>query len=256
MSKIKSTQQLSYCHISLIYSNSFFSSEERRGGVITTKMVIIARVACLEDVARACCPPPGHIAPDDPRALHALHPLTATQICMLWDIVAGCAANPLLSTGSPAPLFTAKTTLKALERQQRVIVMRMAEAPADVDILIAAATGTTGIQELLRGGHTVVFINVAVSRGKSLQFVFHSPRIGGDQQTQRLAPEFAPDGPVMRYMQQDMCVTCRKTRDVDGVSLKLCGRCQVARYCSVECQRADWTTHRPHCKLFSRTPPQ
>lgn len=32
---------------------------------------------------------------------------------------------------------------------------------------------------------------------------------------------------------------------------KLCGKCQVARYCSVDCQRSHWKTHKHLCQLRS-----
>ncbi|TFK66409.1 ankyrin [Pluteus cervinus] len=35
--------------------------------------------------------------------------------------------------------------------------------------------------------------------------------------------------------------------------LKNCGRCKVARYCSVECQRKHWKAHKPMCQSFSPT---
>jgi hypothetical protein len=27
----------------------------------------------------------------------------------------------------------------------------------------------------------------------------------------------------------------------------VCGRCEAVRYCSRECQRADWKAHKPAC---------
>lgn len=38
------------------------------------------------------------------------------------------------------------------------------------------------------------------------------------------------------------CRTCAKT-----ASFKLCSRCQIARYCSRECQLQDWPTHKQTC---------
>ncbi|THU90565.1 ankyrin [Dendrothele bispora CBS 962.96] len=43
------------------------------------------------------------------------------------------------------------------------------------------------------------------------------------------------------------CDGCGK----ENVALKACARCHVARYCSVECQRKQWSTHKPRCQPFS-----
>ncbi|KAL3420383.1 hypothetical protein PVAG01_08882 [Phlyctema vagabunda] len=34
----------------------------------------------------------------------------------------------------------------------------------------------------------------------------------------------------------------------EGRDLMLCGRCRLAQYCSVECQKADWKEHKKTCK--------
>ncbi|KAJ7167643.1 hypothetical protein C8R46DRAFT_254264 [Mycena filopes] len=39
------------------------------------------------------------------------------------------------------------------------------------------------------------------------------------------------------------CYRCDKLGD-----LRRCSRCQIARYCSPECQRADWKDHKPRCQ--------
>ncbi|KAF9458258.1 hypothetical protein BDZ94DRAFT_1271024 [Collybia nuda] len=39
----------------------------------------------------------------------------------------------------------------------------------------------------------------------------------------------------------------------DEMALKNCSKCQVARYCSVECQRIAWPTHKQTCQPFSTT---
>ena len=44
------------------------------------------------------------------------------------------------------------------------------------------------------------------------------------------------------------CVVCHRTTPI-----KKCVRCQTAQYCSVDCQRSDWTSHTPHC--HPSTPP-
>lgn len=48
-----------------------------------------------------------------------------------------------------------------------------------------------------------------------------------------------------RYVQleKEVCATCREyTEDI-----KVCGKCKKRQYCSVECQRKDWRTHKQFC---------
>jgi len=52
---------------------------------------------------------------------------------------------------------------------------------------------------------------------------------------------------------KDRCsstLCCKK--DKTGQSLKLCGQCLVACYCSAECQRKHWKTHKLTCKPKGR----
>jgi hypothetical protein len=44
------------------------------------------------------------------------------------------------------------------------------------------------------------------------------------------------------------CRVCHKKENKNGGSLLKCGGCQEAKYCSVDCQRADWKTHKKVCK--------
>ncbi|KDQ17581.1 hypothetical protein BOTBODRAFT_155631 [Botryobasidium botryosum FD-172 SS1] len=45
------------------------------------------------------------------------------------------------------------------------------------------------------------------------------------------------------------CAVCRKTAEETGSkSLMLCSRCKGRRYCSADCQRADWPTHKTVCQ--------
>ncbi|KAK9442305.1 hypothetical protein VB005_03364 [Metarhizium brunneum] len=41
------------------------------------------------------------------------------------------------------------------------------------------------------------------------------------------------------------CTVC------DKHDARFCGRCKSARYCSEECEKADWPTHKLLCKAFS-----
>ncbi|KAJ6572580.1 hypothetical protein B0H10DRAFT_2237490 [Mycena sp. CBHHK59/15] len=42
----------------------------------------------------------------------------------------------------------------------------------------------------------------------------------------------------------DLCYRCN---DPGDPKLRRCARCHVARYCSPECQKADWSNHKPIC---------
>eukprot|EP01113_Clastostelium_recurvatum_P004294 TRINITY_DN11892_c0_g1_i1.p1 TRINITY_DN11892_c0_g1~~TRINITY_DN11892_c0_g1_i1.p1 ORF type:complete len:158 (+),score=15.53 TRINITY_DN11892_c0_g1_i1:140-613(+) len=47
------------------------------------------------------------------------------------------------------------------------------------------------------------------------------------------------------------CHFCSKVGGVagaGGTSLSWCSRCKDVRYCSAECQRADWKSHKQFCK--------
>ncbi|KAH6903299.1 hypothetical protein BKA70DRAFT_1387755 [Coprinopsis sp. MPI-PUGE-AT-0042] len=41
----------------------------------------------------------------------------------------------------------------------------------------------------------------------------------------------------------DACGKCAKR----GIKLNRCSRCKTRAYCGVECQKADWKAHKPHC---------
>ncbi|KAK0232656.1 hypothetical protein IW262DRAFT_1258811 [Armillaria fumosa] len=51
-------------------------------------------------------------------------------------------------------------------------------------------------------------------------------------------------------METKVCEFCKKPGG-DGVQLRLCSKCQTARYCSTMCQRSHWRTHKPLCQPFS-----
>jgi hypothetical protein len=45
----------------------------------------------------------------------------------------------------------------------------------------------------------------------------------------------------------DRCRVCSKEKSSSVSKLLKCSRCNVAKYCSVECQRADWKEHKKTC---------
>jgi hypothetical protein len=44
------------------------------------------------------------------------------------------------------------------------------------------------------------------------------------------------------------CGYCAKADVIDGDTLKRCGKCKAIRYCSRECQAADWPNHKKVCR--------
>lgn len=45
---------------------------------------------------------------------------------------------------------------------------------------------------------------------------------------------------------QGHCATCAKTA-ASGIDLKHCSKCRTTRYCSIDCQKADWKAHQKVC---------
>lgn len=43
------------------------------------------------------------------------------------------------------------------------------------------------------------------------------------------------------------CFRCGKKQQIGMAPLQRCSRCKVAKYCSVDCQRADWRIHKQVC---------
>src|SRR4051794_13180002 len=55
----------------------------------------------------------------------------------------------------------------------------------------------------------------------------------------------------------DSCAQCKKSPP--EVSLKQCAKCNVTKYCSRDCQRANWKTHKKTCVKANtayNTPPK
>ena len=62
-----------------------------------------------------------------------------------------------------------------------------------------------------------------------------------DASKKNLAQMFGLDsvGPEM--------LMCRNCHQLEETRFQRCGRCKGPSYCSVQCQKADWRTHKPHC---------
>ncbi|CAJ2504881.1 Uu.00g122750.m01.CDS01 [Anthostomella pinea] len=51
----------------------------------------------------------------------------------------------------------------------------------------------------------------------------------------------------MEALDMDKCNTCGGKKGKNGAELKKCSRCSKTKYCSVECQKEDWSKHRKTC---------
>jgi hypothetical protein len=52
------------------------------------------------------------------------------------------------------------------------------------------------------------------------------------------------------------CIVCDKGEEDISGQLRFCSACMGIRYCSVECQKADWERHKEDCKKAQKNPPQ
>ena len=57
------------------------------------------------------------------------------------------------------------------------------------------------------------------------------------------------DDPKIGYRTEDMCEFCNTAKSKH--SMKLCGQCRITYYCSKECQRKHWKTHKLDCQRYS-----
>eukprot|EP01084_Bolivina_argentea_P320133 555413_1 len=57
---------------------------------------------------------------------------------------------------------------------------------------------------------------------------------------------------ISRYgtLECQICLNCNK-REKYETEYKLCGKCQIAKYCSRQCQKMDWKQHKIQCQTNS-----
>jgi hypothetical protein len=76
----------------------------------------------------------------------------------------------------------------------------------------------------------------------------------GDQEAMRIEQE-EWEGLLAALKEKSMagprCSNCKKGSMDRGQKLLLCGRCKKSQYCSKDCQKADWKSHKPDCKQHS-----
>ncbi|KAJ7025593.1 hypothetical protein C8F04DRAFT_1128054 [Mycena alexandri] len=72
-------------------------------------------------------------------------------------------------------------------------------------------------------------------------------RMSGLPPTGSLPPVPKPKG--TKFPMSSSCAVCNNETSESRKSLKQCAKCQLTRYCSVECQRSDWPRHKACCKV-------
>ena len=50
----------------------------------------------------------------------------------------------------------------------------------------------------------------------------------------------------------NVCSNCKR-QPQKGVELKRCSRCQITKYCSIDCQKKDWDFHRFACSVVAKS---
>ncbi|KAJ7917971.1 hypothetical protein B0H13DRAFT_1449209, partial [Mycena leptocephala] len=51
-----------------------------------------------------------------------------------------------------------------------------------------------------------------------------------------------------KFPMSSSCAVCHNEADESRKNLKQCAKCELTRYCSVDCQRTDWKRHKECCK--------
>ncbi|KAI9729310.1 MAG: hypothetical protein M1834_006981 [Cirrosporium novae-zelandiae] len=77
----------------------------------------------------------------------------------------------------------------------------------------------------------------------------HSRVVGPDEFERISKPFSKPPSPTP----DRICTTCRKTEDDLPNSLKACAKCHKSLYCSRNCQKKDWKSHKRGCGLQTTT---
>ncbi len=70
---------------------------------------------------------------------------------------------------------------------------------------------------------------------------------------QEVLPHLAADRSLV-VVAVDICLRCFKKAHYPDTPMLLCGKCRAVTYCSVDCQRADWTSsHKLDCPFYLRS---
>lgn len=125
----------------------------------------------------------------------------------------------------------------------------------ETDADVAESKRTALLAAVRAGGRAVVaraYLLLRNARGTAqLLHVLAATSVFGvsDGAHAGVMPGIGPDGADVRFPRPDRhCDACGVRGDPPAVKLSRCIRCRAAMYCSAECQRGHWATHRQDCK--------
>ena len=159
----------------------------------------------------------------------------------------------------PAPsetrYFYGETTARRLRSERRLLLAErhpsfaVRDAPRGVMVVVLARLDTprtpcsaTRSVRLARGvaAHAIVLVLPGAA-----QLFFAGDGAGVLGLLERDAASSVVED-AGRFMTCGACVTCGSAPPA-GSMFQACAQCRVARYCSHDCQRADWASHRTAC---------
>ncbi len=116
------------------------------------------------------------------------------------------------------------------------VVKLLLEEGAEIEA--TAHDGSTPLLVASQNGHTaVVKLLLKNSADREVKVYGHTP--------QQMASQWG-NKDVGKLIENYCCNVCKKNGKI-----KLCSRCKKVRYCSPECQKSDWPTHKTVCKKLA-----
>jgi hypothetical protein len=131
--------------------------------------------------------------------------------------------------------------------------------PDETDDDVAESERTALLAAVRAGGRAVVaraylMLRNELGTAQLSPFVLTCTNVFGVSDGSRagVVPGIGPDGADVRFVRPDRhCDACGARGDPPAVKLSRCIRCRAALYCSAECQRGHWATHRTDCKALA-----
>lgn len=159
------------------------------------------------------------------------------------ELAAEWAAATAARQAAEAALHAANAAKAALEREaiaaaQRARDQLAAERPATLQLLAPAVAERS---TCAAAGHGQALTPPVAPPTFVDSIAAAAPAAGAAPELTRAPGAGGADG-------RKRCATCGKRHGEAGVArLRLCAGCKVVRYCSTDCQLADWPRHEPAC---------